>query len=138
MHDRREGLKGQEMFFVLHQAAHRFGIDLAIFAFEGCQLHEGLLFRRRLPDPSSLRGNGVLLSFGDGIHHIALFMDHAALARRGRKEGRNRCEQAVMPIGHDQIDLGRSVRSQILEHIHPPIFAFLSTRTSCEHLFVPL
>jgi hypothetical protein len=31
VHDRREGIKGQQMLFVLGQAAHRFGIALLIF-----------------------------------------------------------------------------------------------------------
>src|SRR5713101_5297536 len=38
MHDRREGIKGQEMLFIFHQAAHRFRIALAVLGFEGRQI----------------------------------------------------------------------------------------------------
>jgi hypothetical protein len=64
MHDLRKSLKRQEMLFIFHQAAHRFGILLLVFAFECRQLGQGLLFRWRLPDPSQFRSDRVLLSDG--------------------------------------------------------------------------
>src|SRR6266704_221017 len=56
MHDRRKGVKGQEILFTFHQAPYRFRIALTVFAFKGCQLGECLLFRQRLPDSSQLSG----------------------------------------------------------------------------------
>jgi hypothetical protein len=56
-------------------------------------------------------------------------MDHAALAWSRRKESGNSSQQAIMPIRDDQIPLGGSARAQILQQVHPAIFAFFCTRT---------
>ena len=50
MHGSRELVKGQEMLFILRQAAHRFWIALAVFGGEGRQLGDGLRLCRLLPD----------------------------------------------------------------------------------------
>jgi hypothetical protein len=70
MHALRKGIKGQQMLFVLCQAANRFGIAFAIFGFEGRQLHESLLFRRLLPNCHQFRLNLSTLSPGNSIEDV--------------------------------------------------------------------
>src|SRR6266700_2436997 len=76
------------------------------------------------------------LSSRDGIEHIALLMHQAALARCGRKQLRDSLQQAVMPIRHDQVNLGRSSCAEVLQETEPSLFAFLRTGSQCQHLFV--
>ncbi len=63
-------------------------------------------------------------------------MHQTALTRRGRKQFRQGSQQAVMPIGHDQIDLRRPSCAHILQEAQPSLLAFLGTRSQCENLFV--
>ena len=41
-----------------------------------------------------------------------------------------------MAVGDDEIDLGRSARSHVLEHTEPPVFALLGAGSQRQHLFV--
>jgi hypothetical protein len=86
MHHLGEGVKGQEMLFIFAQAAHRFGIALLVFGFEGGQIEHGIFFLLLFEDARQFGGDLLLLPFGNGIHHIALFVDQATLTRRRRKE----------------------------------------------------
>ncbi len=63
-------------------------------------------------------------------------MHQTALTRRGRKQLPNSSQHAVMPVGHDEVDLGRSSRSQVLQHADPAIFALLCAGAVSQHLFV--
>jgi hypothetical protein len=45
VHHLRERIKGEEMLFIFHQAAYRFGIALLVFALEGCELGQGFCLR---------------------------------------------------------------------------------------------
>src|SRR5581483_3361259 len=89
MHHRWKGVKGQQVVFVLHHAAYRFGIALLVLAFEGRPFNERLLFGRSLPDPRHLCHHRTALTLSNGTHAIALFMDHATLRRGSGKEGSN-------------------------------------------------
>ena len=80
MHDWWKDVEGQKMFLVFHQTAHRFRIALLIFGFESLQIEQCFLLCRLLPDTCQLGGDLLLLSFGDGIHHIPHFVDHTTLA----------------------------------------------------------
>ncbi len=68
-----------------------------------------------------------LLSSGNGREHMALFMDQAALARGGRKQFRDRSKQAIMTIGHDQIEssLPRACAHPGKRLSHPSFDTFL-------------
>jgi hypothetical protein len=63
LHHRRKGVKGEQVVFVLHQAAYRFGRALLVLSFEGRQLNERLLFGRCLPDPRQLACHCTALTF---------------------------------------------------------------------------
>ena len=60
----------------------------------------------------------------------------AALPRSCRKQCVHCRKPPLMAIGHDENHLGRSARSQVLEHTHPTILALLCTGESRQHLFV--
>ena len=98
MHDRREGIQRQEMLFIFYLATRRFGIDLAVFAFERDYLGQSIFFRGQLPAPSQPRSQCVLFSLGDGFHGVALRVEDTALARRGREEGCKGHEQFIMSV----------------------------------------
>ena len=67
MHRGRKRIKRQEMFFVLSQASHRFGITLSILGFEGHQLYHCFLLCWLLPDAHQFGLHVGALSSGDGI-----------------------------------------------------------------------
>ena len=79
MHRLRKRIKRQEMFFVLSQASHRFGIALSILGFEGSQLGQRLRLADLLPDAHQFGLHLAALSSGDGGKHIALFMRPASV-----------------------------------------------------------
>lgn len=56
-------------------------------------------------NPQEFRADLFALSMRNGVEDVALFMDHTALPRSGRKEGRDGSEQSLMPIGHNQVHL---------------------------------
>src|SRR5260370_26773051 len=118
----RKGIKGQQVLFVLSQASYRFWIALALFGFEGGQLGQSLLFCRLLPDANEFSLDVAALSSGDSIKNVALFMQQTALTRGGRNQFRDGCQQPVMTVSDDQINLGRSSCSQVLQEASPPIF----------------
>ena len=62
----RQGIKCQEVFFVLNQATHRLGIAFAVFGFEGRQLSQGLLLCGLLPNANEFSLNLTSFSSGDG------------------------------------------------------------------------
>lgn len=138
MHRLRKGIKRQEVFFVLSQASHRFEIALTILGFEGHQLYQCFLLCGLLPDAHQFGLHVAALSSRDGIQDIALFMHQTALRRGGRKQLRDRPEQSVMSIGHDQIDVGSSSCTQILQEASPSLFVLLGAGAQCSHLFVSL
>ena len=74
----------------------------------------------------------------NGIHDIALLMDHTALTWGGRKEGSQSGQEALMPIRHEQINLGRPTLLQIVQQATPAIFVFFRTGTQCQDFFVAL
>ena len=114
MHDGREGIKGQQMLLVFAQAAHRFGIALAIFGLEGRQIEQRIFFLLLLPDACQFSSDFLLLALGNGVHDIALFVHQAALPRRRWKEGGNRRKQSIMSIRDEQINPAYSAIAQIL------------------------
>jgi hypothetical protein len=131
MHRGRKRIKRQEVFFVLSQASHRFGIALTILGFEGHQLYHCFLLCWLLPDAHQFGLHVAALSSGDGIQDIALFMQQTALTRGGRKQVRDRRKQSVMSIGHDQIDVGGSSCTQILQEASPSLFVLLCAGAQC-------
>ena len=50
MHGRGKGIKRQQMFFILRQAAHSFGVALSIFGLKRLQIEEGILLRLLFPN----------------------------------------------------------------------------------------
>ncbi len=136
VHALRKGIKGQEVFFVLDQTSHRFGIALSILRFEGAQLSQGLLFCRLLPDANQFSLNLSSLSSGDGSEDIALFVHQAALARGSGKQFSHRSEQSIVPISDDQIDLGGFSSAQVMQQAEPSLFALLRTHSQSQNLFV--
>ncbi len=129
MHRLRELVKRQEMLFVLCQASYRFWIALSVLGFEGRQLGQRLLLIGLLPDAHEFSLDFPTLASGNGIEHIALFMHQTALTWRGRKQLRDRRQQPVVPIGHDQVDVSGPSCPQILQQAEPPLFAFLRARS---------
>ncbi len=106
VHRLSKGIKGQEVLFILSQAADRFGIALSILGFEGGQLGQCLRLGRLLPDAHQFGLDIAALSSGDSGQHIALFMHETSLAKRGGKEFRERSQQAVVSVSDDEIELG--------------------------------
>ncbi len=74
MHRLRKRIKRQQVLFVLSQASYRLWIALRVLGFEGCQLGQGLLLCRLLPDANEFSLNLTTLSSGNSIQHIALLM----------------------------------------------------------------
>ena len=133
----RKGIKRQEVLFVLRQASQRFRIALRVLGFEGSQLDQCLLFCRLLPDTYQFGLDISPFSSGDGSEDIALLMHETALTRGRRKPVRDRSQQSIMSIRHDEINLGGSPAAHILQKTVPSIFAFLCTDAESQNLFVP-
>ncbi|SRR6266700_3711115 len=131
MHRLRKRIKRQEVLFILSQASHRLWIALAVFGFEGSELDHGLLLCRLIPNPNEFGLDVSTFSSRDSIEHIALFMHQTALTRGRRKHVRDRREQSVMSIGHDQIDVGGSSCPQILQEASPSLFVLLCAGAQC-------
>ena len=74
MHRLRELVKGQEMLFILPQAAHRFWIAFAVFGGEGPQLDDGLWLGWLLPDAGQFSLHLPTFSSRDRVQDVALFM----------------------------------------------------------------
>src|SRR6266700_3161303 len=102
MHRLRKLVKRQQVLFILSQASYRFWIALSVLGFEGGQVGERLLLTRLLPDAHELSLDGCTLSSGDRIEHGALLMHQTALTRGGGKEVRDRSQQPIMPVRHDE------------------------------------
>ncbi len=136
MHRGRKRIKRQEVLFILSQAADRFWIALRVLGFEGSELGQGLLLCGLLPDANEFGLDIAALSPRDRIEHVALLMHETALARGGRKQFRDSPQQAVMPIGHDQIDLRCPSCSQVVQEAEPSLFALLGTGPQSQHFFV--
>jgi len=125
MHGGRELVKGQEVLFILNEASHRLWIALSVLGFEGCQLGQGLLLTRLLPDANEFGLHIASLSSRDGVEDIALLMHSTALTRGGRKEFRDRGQQSILPVSDNQINVGGSSSPQILQEASPSIFILL-------------
>ena len=138
MHDLREGIKRQHMLFILDQAADGFGRALLVLGLEGRQIQQSMLPVLLFPDACQRCGDLLLLALGDGIHDIALFVDEATLPRGRRKQGGHRCQQPVMSIGHQQIDLAHPACAQILSETTPAVFVFFRTSTESQHFSAAL
>jgi hypothetical protein len=136
MHGGRKLVKGQEVLFILSQTSHRLWIALSVLGFEGCQLCQCLLLIRLLTDASEFSLDVAALSSGDSIEDIALLMHQTALTRCGRKQFLHGGEHSIMTVGHDEVDVGRSSCSQVLEHTDPSLLAFLRTGSERQDLFV--
>ncbi len=136
MHARGKIVERQEMLFILYQASNRFRIPLSILRFKGSQVDQRFLLAGLFPDANQLSLNLSTLSPGNSVEHIALFMHQTSLARRRRKEFFHRSNQALMTIGDDDIYLGCSSPSQILQEAYPSILTFLRTRTQSQNLFI--
>ncbi len=81
VHRLRKSIKGQQVLFILSQAANCFGIALSILGFEGSQLGQRLRLAGLLPDAHQFGLHLAALSSGDGGKHITLFMYQTALTR---------------------------------------------------------
>ena len=114
VHGRRELVKRQEVLFIFAYTAHCFWVALTVLAFEGRQFCHGLLFCGLVPDASSFGCDEFVFPFGNGIHHIALFMHQTPLTRGSCKEGRNRSKKPLMSVSHDEIHFGDPACAQIL------------------------
>ena len=125
VHALRKGIKRQQVLFILAQTTHRFRIALSVLGFEGGQLGQRLLFARLLPDANEFSLHLSSLSPGDRIQHMALFMHQTALARGGRKQLREGCQQPLMLIGHDEVELGGASGTQVSQQASPAIFVLL-------------
>ncbi len=136
MHALRELVKREGLLFFLRQTSHGFWIALAIFGFEGGQLGHCLLFIRLIPDANKFGLDISTLPPGDGIQDIALFMQQTTLTRGGREEFLDCCQQSVMTIAHNQINLGGSSCAKVLKQASPPLFVLFCTGSSCQNLFV--
>ena len=49
------------------------------------------------------------------------------------KEISKGCQQSIMPVGHDQINVAHATGAQILQQTIPAILTLLRTRTEGEH-----
>jgi len=114
MHDRRESIKGQQMLFIFGETAYRFWIALLVLGFEGRHIEQRILFLPLLEDPGSFWADLFALAMSNSIEDMALFMHHTALSGSGWKQRGEGCQQSLMPIGDDQVDLGRPSIAQVL------------------------
>jgi hypothetical protein len=102
----------------------------------GSQVDQCLLFCRLLPDTHQFGLDISTFSSGNGIEDITLLMHETALTRGRRKPVGDRSQQSIMPIRHEQINLGGSPAAHILQKTVPSVFAFLCTDTESQNLFV--
>ena len=105
VHRGGELVKGQQVFFILRQAAHRFGIAHSVLAFKGGQLGQCFLLGRCSQMPTSSACTSPRSRLGMALSTLRCLCDLSALARGGRKQVRDSGEQSIMPIGHDEIDV---------------------------------
>jgi hypothetical protein len=114
MHRSGKRIKCQRLLFLLAQASHGLRRAFAVFGFEGLQLDDGFLFAGLLPDRHEFGGNLTALASRDRIEDIALLMDQTALTRRCRKQLGDGSRHAIMPVGHNEVELRGSSRAQVL------------------------
>src|SRR5215467_10288518 len=131
-----QGVKGQKVLFVLRQASYRLWIALSILGFEGGQLSQCFLLCRLPPDTNEFGLDVATLSSGDRIQDVALFMQQAALTRGRCKQFRDGCQQSVVTVSDDEINLGRSPCSQVLQEARPSIFVLLGAGAQSEYFLV--
>jgi hypothetical protein len=136
VHRLRKLVKGQRLVFFLNQAVHGLGRELAIPGFEGGQLRQGPLFGGLGPDAQQFGLDVMAYASGDSTEHVGLLVQATALSGRRPKQCLHCCQDPLMAIGHQEIQLGRSARSQVCEHTHPAVFALLSAGPQCSHLCV--
>ena len=75
MHRRWKRVKGEQMLFILHQAADRFRVTLSIFGFERIEVGQRILLLLLLPDACEFGLDFLSFSSRDGTQNIALLMD---------------------------------------------------------------
>jgi hypothetical protein len=75
VHRRWKRVKGEQMLFILSQAAYRFRIPLSIFGFKRLQIGECILFLLLPPNSAEFRLNLLSLASRDGTEDITLLMD---------------------------------------------------------------
>jgi hypothetical protein len=109
---------------------------VALFGFEGSKLRQSALLFRPRPDAQQFGLDFTVRPSGHGIQDTALLMQETALPRRRWKQARHRRQQSVVAVGDDEIHLGGSARSQVVQRTHPALFALLGTGTPRQHLFV--
>ena len=81
MHDGREGIKRQQMLFIFHQATHLIADSAGdIWRVLASRFEPGILFLLLLPDARQFGGDLLVLSFGNGVQDIPLFMHQARLS----------------------------------------------------------
>src|SRR6266536_3471628 len=120
------------MVFVLTQTAHRLWIALPIFGFEGRQVDERFLFGGCFPDACQFATDFLLLPVRNGVHHIALLMHETALPQRRRKQRGEGCQESIMPISDQEVNLYPSSGPQILQETAPAVLTFLTTCPQCQ------
>ena len=74
VHWLRKGIKGQQVLFILNQAAYRFWIALSVLGLEGCQFYQRLLFGWLLPDANEFSLDVATLSPRDRVEDVTLLM----------------------------------------------------------------
>ncbi len=107
VHRLRKGVKREEVLFILRQTAHGFRIAQRILGFEGGQAGQRLRLGRLIPDADEFGLHVTSLSSRDRTEHVTLLMEQTALTRRGRKQFRDCCQQPIVSISHQQINVCR-------------------------------
>src|SRR5712692_8926353 len=102
----RQRIKRQQVLFVLSQTADRFWIAPSVLGFESCQVDQRLLLCLLVPNANEFDLHVAALASRNGVQDVALLVHPAALTRGGRKQVRDSREQSIMPIRHEQIQMG--------------------------------
>src|SRR2546430_8398629 len=137
IHGRWKSIKGQQMLFILSQAAYGFGITLSIFRFKCRQVDKCILLLLLFPNAAEFGLDVLAFSSRDGTHDITLLVDETALTRGCRKEFPDGCQQSIMSVCHQQIYLCRSSSTDVLQDTQPPLFILLGTGAQSQHFLLP-
>jgi len=85
-HRLRKLVKGQGFLYLFSQTSHRLWIELAIFGFEGGNLHQGPLLVRLCLDAQKFCLYFTARSPGDGVQDVALLEQETSLEGCRRKQ----------------------------------------------------
>src|SRR6266581_1921429 len=127
---RWQGIKRQEMLFILSQAPHSFGVALSIFGFKRMQIDERIFLLLWFPNSAECGLDFLPFSSRDGTHDVALLVEETALTGGCRKELADSGEQSIMSVCDQQIYLRRSSCTYVLQQTEPPLFILLCTGTA--------